>query len=136
MIRLSLLEMEGRDAISLSGRENLIQKILGLPRKTSSILILIDWSTITADSSSVPHTRQGRVLSTRGELMWTSCPRPGAGSIEYTSGGDALVFYGFRLDLFQALLIADVLTLFVFFLFLFFCGRLVPHRLFSSSPLL
>ena len=135
MIRLSLLEMEGRDAISLSGRENLIQKILGLPTKTSSILILIDWSAIIASSSSVPHTRQGQVLSTRGELMRTSCRhRSGADSIEYISGGDTPVFFGFRY-LFQALLVVDVLALFVFSLFVFFCGRLV-HRLFPSSVLL
>ena len=51
------------------------------------------------------------------DLMRTSCHRPGADSIEYTSGGDALVFYGFRWDLFQALLIADVLALFVSFIF-------------------
>ena len=51
------------------------------------------------------------------ELMRTSCHRPGAGSIEYTSGGDALVFYGFRLDLFQALLIADVFS-FIYVLFI------------------
>jgi len=45
-------------------------------------------------------------------------------------GGDAPVFFGFRY-LFQALLVVDVLALFVFF-----CGRLVPHRLFPSSVLL
>ena len=100
MIRLSLLETEGRDAISLSGKKNLIQKILGSPRKTSGILIPIDWSAIRASSSSIPHTRRGRVLPTQGELMRTSC-RLGADSIEYTSGSDALEFFGFKLDLFQ-----------------------------------
>ena len=69
------------------------------------------------------------------QMMRTSC-RSGADSIEYTSGSDALVFFGFRLDLFRALFVADVLALFVFFLFVFFYGRLVPHRLFPSSPLL
>ena len=54
MIRLSLLETEGYDTISLSGKENLIQKILRLPRETSSILIPIDWSAIRISSSSVP----------------------------------------------------------------------------------
>ena len=63
-------------------------------------------------------------------VMRTSC-RSGADSIEYTSGSDALVFFGFRLDLFQALFVVDVLALFVFL-----CGRLVPHRLFPSSSLL
>jgi len=33
-------------------------------------------------------------------LMRTSC-RVGVDSIEYTSGSDALQFFGFRLDLFQ-----------------------------------
>ena len=69
-------------------------------------------------------------------VMRTSCRRSGADSTEYTSGGDALVFFGFRLDLFQALVVVDVLALFVLFLFVFFCGRLVPHRLFPSSSLL
>ena len=57
-----------------------------------------------------------------------SC-RLGTDSIEFTSGSDALVFFGFRFV--SALFVVDVLTLFVFF-----CGRLVPHRLFPSSPLL
>ena len=108
MIRLSLLETEGcdaislsgSDAISLSGKENLIQKILELPRETSGILISIDWNAIRATNSSIPHARRGLVLSTRGELMRTSC-RSGADSIEYTSGSDALVFFGFRWDLLQ-----------------------------------
>ena len=58
-VRLSLLETKGCDAISLSGKESLIQKIIGLLRETSGVLIPIDWSGIRASSSSDPPRSTG-----------------------------------------------------------------------------
>ena len=51
IIRLSLLETEERDAILLSEKEDLNQKILGLLRRISDSLILTYWSITTSNSS-------------------------------------------------------------------------------------
>ena len=51
--------------------------------------------------------------------MRTSC-RVGADSIEYTSGSDALQFFGFRLDLFQ--IISDLFVVDIFRFTFIFCS--------------
>jgi len=60
MIRFSLLETKGRNTISLSGKEDLIQKILGLPRRTSDILILTYWgAALSEPAAAFPPTLDG-----------------------------------------------------------------------------
>ena len=55
MIRLSLPETEEHDAISLSGKGDLIQNILRSLRMTSDSLILTSWSITTASNNLLPH---------------------------------------------------------------------------------
>jgi len=100
VISLSLLEAEEHDAILLSKKKDLIQKILEF-LSTFDSLTSTYWSIITTSCSFRSYTRQGRVLPTPGQLMKMShCIEDDSIESTLDSESGVLQSFGFNLVLF------------------------------------